>query len=104
MKACLQLNYNSVPEKINLVQSRDNQIGGPFHHDIDGKTHTHGYNTRAKGKANNVAQGGGLQQNPSRSSVKKAERNAAGLSHTPAELCKKQHDNPDICPVLKWKE
>ena len=36
--------------------------------------------------------------------MKKAERNAGGLLHTPAELHKKQHDDPDIGPVLKWKE
>ena len=29
-------------------QSRDNHIDGPYHLDIDGQTHTHGYNTRAK--------------------------------------------------------
>ena len=26
------------------------------------------------------------------------------MSHTPAELCKKQLDDPDISSVLKWKE
>ena len=36
--------------------------------------------------------------------MKKAERNAGGLSHTQAELHKKQLDDPDIGPVLKWKE
>ena len=45
-------------------QSRDNHIDGPCHRDIDGQTHTHGYNTRPKGKADNVAQGGGPQENP----------------------------------------
>ena len=36
--------------------------------------------------------------------MKKPERNAGGLSHTQAELHKKQCDNPDIGPVLGWKE
>ena len=70
-------------------QSRDNHIDGPYHHDIDGHTHTHGYNTRSKGNANNVAQGDGPQEKPSRGPEKKAERIAGGLSHTPVEVCKK---------------
>ena len=85
-------------------QSRDNHMDGPYHPEFDGQTHTHVYNTRSRGKADNIAQGGGPHKKPSRGSVKKAERNAGGLSHTPAELHKKQLDDPDIGQVLKWKE
>ena len=45
-------------------QSRDNHMDGPYHLDFDGQTHTHGYNTRSRGKANNVAQGGGPTKSP----------------------------------------
>ena len=36
--------------------------------------------------------------------MKRAERNAGSLSHSPAELHKKQLDDHDIGPALKWKE
>ena len=49
-------------------------------------------------------QEGYLQDKPSRVEWKKKERNASGLSHTPAELCKKQLDDSDIGPGLQWKE
>ena len=49
-------------------------------------------------------QGGNLQEKSSRVESKKMERNAGGLSHTSADLHKKQLDDPDIGPVLQWKE
>ena len=49
-------------------------------------------------------QGGGLEEKPNRVASKKVDRNAGGLSNTPMELCKKQFDDPDIGPVLQWKE
>ena len=45
-----------------------------------------------------------LQENPSRVATKKTERNAGGLSHTPAELYKKQLHDPDIGLLLQWIE
>ena len=79
-------------------------MDGSYHLDFDGETNTHGYNTRSRGKAYNVTQGDGPHKKPSRGSVKRAERNVCGLSHTPAELHKKQLDDLDIGPLLKWKE
>ena len=81
-------------------QSRDNHIDQPYHPDIDGQTHTHEYNTRAKVKADNVAQGGGQKKMSIRGSEKKAERNGGGLSCAPAELHKKQCDDLDIGPEV----
>ena len=49
-------------------------------------------------------QGGYLQEKPSRVALKIMEKNAGGLSNTPAELCKKQLDDPHIGPLLQWKE
>ena len=57
--------------------------GQPPTDPVDGQTHTHGYNTRSKIKAENVMQGDDLQEKPSRVASKKIERNAGGLSHTP---------------------
>ena len=86
-------------------QSRVNPGDGQNPTDpVDGQTHNHGYNTRSKSKVENVVQGGDIQEKLSRVALKKMERNPDGLSHTPAELQKKHLDDPDIGPVLQWKE
>ena len=70
----------------------------------DGPNPTHEYNTSLKRKVQNVTQVGDLQERTSRVVSKKTDTNAGGMSHTPAYMCKKQPNNPDIGPVLQWKE
>ena len=89
---------------------------------------SHGYNTRSKVEKPDMVQGINVnvvpntpKSNPKvmpsqgqvktkvkpvheQAKTKKVEQDAGGLSHTPAELCKKQFDDPDISSVLKWKE
>ena len=89
---------------------------------------SHGYNTRSKVKKPDMVQGINVnvvpntpKSNPKvmpsqgqaktkvkpvqgQTKTKKVEQDAGGLSHTPAELRKKQLDDPDISSVLKWKE
>ena len=66
----------------------------------DGKTHTHWYNTQSQIKMGNDKQGGDPKKRSSGGALKQMERNAGGLSLMPAELHKRQLDDPDIGPIL----
>ena len=68
------------------------------------QTHTHWYNTRFKSKVENVMQEGDLLGKSHRVAIKKFDRYASGLSHTPTGLLKKSLADPDTGPILQWKE